>query len=151
MYERLPAPQASRGCLDPATLTAVDIACRQVEAPLDTTGSSREAIAALRDLIRDSLKRADERLAARLWAGEDVAQLVRARAWVVEQLLLWAWHRIMPGSTRMCLVAVGGFGRGELHPHSDVDLLILLDDDVAGDLPREALESFIQLLWDAGF
>ena len=151
MYERLAAPQASRGCLDPATLTAVDLACRQVERPLDSSVPFRESTGELRELIRESLNRADERLAARLWAGEDVAQLVRARAWVVEQLLLLAWHRVMPGPVNMCLVAVGGFGRGELHPHSDVDLLILLDDALVEDLPREALESFIQLLWDAGF
>ena len=151
MYERLAAPQASRGCLDPATLKAVDLACRQVERPEDGGSSSRESSEALRELIRRSLHGADACLAGRLWAGEDVVQLVRARAWVVEQLLLLAWHRLVPGLNNICLVAVGGFGRGELHPHSDVDLLILLDDAVAADLPRAALESFVQLLWDAGF
>ena len=150
MYERLAAPQASRGCLDPATLKAVDLACRQVELPLGAP-SSNESTDELRELIRRSLQGADERLSARLWAGEDIVQLVRARAWVVEQLLLLAWHRVMPDLRNICLVAVGGFGRGELHPHSDVDLLILLDDAVMDDLPRAALESFIQLLWDAGF
>src|SRR5690606_11383636 len=82
---------------------------------------------------------------------EDVVQLVRARAWVVEQLLLLAWHRVVPGLDSVCLVAVGGFGRGELHPHSDVDLLILLEDDSETAVPPQALETFIQLLWDAGF
>ncbi len=151
MYERLAAPQASRGCLDPATLRAVDLACRHFEQPLDLSTASKEQTGQLRELIRSSLQNADERLAARLWAGEDAVQLVHARAWVVEQLLLLAWHRIMPHPIDICLVAVGGFGRGELHPHSDVDLLILLDDAVAQNLPREALECFIQLLWDAGF
>src|SRR6186713_373613 len=83
MYERLAAPQASRGCLDPATLRAVDLACRQVDLPLDIINSPRESTSELRELVRKSLQAADERLAARLWAGEDVAQLVRARAWVV--------------------------------------------------------------------
>jgi [protein-PII] uridylyltransferase len=151
MYERLAAPQASRGCLEPATLRAVDLACRHFEQPLDLPTAGKEQIGPLRELIRNSLQNADERLAARLWAGEDVVQLVHARAWVVEQLLLLAWHRIMPHPIDICLAAVGGFGRGELHPHSDVDLLILLDDAVAENLPREALECFIQLLWDAGF
>ncbi len=151
MYERLAAPQASRGCLDPATLRAVDLACRQVDRPLEVAASPRESSDELRELIRKSLQSADKRLAERLWAGEDVVQLVRARAWVVEQLLLLAWHRIVPGLNDICLVAVGGFGRGELHPHSDVDLLILLDDVADHELPRAALESFVQLLWDAGF
>jgi len=151
MYERLAAPQASRGCLDPSTLKAVDIACRHVDRPEAATASLRESSEELRELIRQSLQGADKRLAERLWAGEDVVQLVRARAWVVEQLLLLAWHRIVPCLEHICLVAVGGFGRGELHPHSDVDLLILLDDTAEEDLPRAALETFIQLLWDAGF
>ncbi|HMB60289.1 MAG TPA: [protein-PII] uridylyltransferase, partial [Xanthomonadales bacterium] len=151
MYERLAAPQASRGCLDPATLKAVDLACRLVGRSSASASVSRQDIHELRDLIRTSLQGADERLAARLWAGEDVVQLVHARAWVVEQLLLLAWHRVMPELVNICLVAVGGFGRGELHPHSDVDLLILLDDEAGEDIPREAMENFIQLLWDAGF
>ena len=99
MYERLGAPQASRGCLDPATLKAVDLACRQVERPDAVTPSLRESSDELRELIRKSLQGADKRLAERLWAGEDVVQLVRARAWVVEQLLLLAcrkrrWRRL---------------------------------------------------------
>jgi len=150
-YERLAAPQASRGCLDPATLKAVDLACRQVDRPAESAASPRESRDELRELIRESLQRADKRLADRLWAGEDVVQLVRARAWVVEQLLLLAWHRTISRLDEICLLAVGGFGRGELHPHSDVDLLILLDEAAEENLPKEALESFIQLLWDAGF
>jgi [protein-PII] uridylyltransferase len=152
MYERLSAPQASRGCLDPATLKAVDLACRSVFIPKsDSEPPLEERIPPLRDMLRDALVAADQRLAERFWADEDVVQLVRARAWVVEQLLLLAWHRVVPGLDTICLVAVGGYGRGELHPHSDVDLLILLSDQSEANLPREELELFIQLLWDAGF
>ena len=77
--------------------------------------------------------------------------MVKARAWVVDQLILHAWDNLIPAGENVSLVAVGGFGRGELHPHSDVDLLILLGDDLKEELPREALEGFVQLLWDAGF
>ncbi|MDZ4730918.1 MAG: [protein-PII] uridylyltransferase [Xanthomonadales bacterium] len=157
MYERLSAPQASRGCLDPGTMRAVDLACRSVFLPAHEQQALQEQalqepeIAELRDQIRQALNGADQRLAERFWAKEDVVQLVRARAWVVEQLLLLAWHKLIPGLDSICLVAVGGFGRGELHPHSDVDLLILLSDENEDKVPKEALESFIQLLWDAGF
>ena len=46
------------------------------------------------------------------------------------------------------MVAVGGYGRGELHPHSDVDLLFLLGDNC--DSCRDILSDFLTLLWDIG-
>ncbi len=152
MYERLSAPQASHGCLDPDTMRAVDLACRSVMQPgFELQPLQDRELAELRDRIRLALSGADQRLAEGFWAKEDVVQLVRARAWVVEQLLLLAWHKLIPNLDTICLVAVGGFGRGELHPHSDVDLLILLSDEHEYRVPKEALETFIQLLWDAGF
>ena len=47
------------------------------------------------------------------------------------------------------LVAVGGYGRGELFPYSDVDVLILLNAAPDSDV-RNRLENFVQLLWDIG-
>jgi [protein-PII] uridylyltransferase len=47
------------------------------------------------------------------------------------------------------LVGVGGYGRGELFPYSDVDLLILLGNP-ADALTQAKLENFVQLLWDLG-
>jgi len=51
------------------------------------------------------------------------------------------------------LLAVGGFGRGELFPHSDVDVLVLLPDDQSPDTDealKTRIESFIGSCWDAG-
>ncbi len=56
-------------------------------------------------------------------------------------------------SPEFCLVAVGGYGRGELFPHSDVDVLLLLaegaspDDD---DALKAKIETFITNCWDSG-
>ncbi|ARU04032.1 [protein-PII] uridylyltransferase [Comamonas serinivorans] len=62
---------------------------------------------------------------------------------------LWHWADL-PGN--WTLLAVGGFGRGELFPHSDVDVLILLPDDVDHpDAAQQAqLEHFISGCWDTG-
>src|SRR5690606_21748914 len=47
------------------------------------------------------------------------------------------------------LIAVGGYGRGELHPHSDIDLLVLLEPAVQGRAD-EAVSRFLTFLWDIG-
>jgi len=99
---------------------------------------------------RDALKAADENLFERFRQGESVSRLVRVRAQLVDRLLLaqWARHRL-DASGDMALVAVGGYGRGDLHPYSDVDILILLD----GSPPPEreaALSRFLTGLWDSG-
>ena len=49
----------------------------------------------------------------------------------------------------LALVAVGGYGRKELFPQADVDLLLLLSTDAVAP-PREAIADFLQLLWDGG-
>ncbi len=77
-------------------------------------------------------------------------ELISARADFIDQLLVECWKRFLGvGSHRLALVATGGYGRRELHPHSDIDLLVLLND--AGPEPyREALENFFTFLWDIG-
>lgn len=48
---------------------------------------------------------------------------------------------------KLSIIAAGGYGRGELHPHSDVDLMILLPDNHAEEF-NELIEQFLMLLWD---
>ena len=66
----------------------------------------------------------------------------------VDAALTEAWEKCaLPHD--IALVAVGGYGRGELFPHSDVDVLILLDQ--APDKAMQTkLESLVQLFWDIG-
>ena len=94
--------------------------------------------------------RIDDSLRARHAAGERAVALVPARAREIDTLLTDAWaHGGLRGKTRACLVAVGGYGRGELHPHSDVDLLILVDRSLdRGD--QERVKGFIAFVWDIG-
>ena len=147
MHGRLAALPATGDCLD---LTQIEALENSGVIQLESKGANKK-IAELRDYLRSSMEHADKLLAERFWDGEDVVQLVHSRAWVLEQLLLLAWRKLVPLTEGIGLVAVGGYGRGELHPGSDVDLLILLDDRLDKASLKNEIEQFVQLLWDAGF
>jgi [protein-PII] uridylyltransferase len=97
---------------------------------------------------RDNLAREREALFQAYLAKPRAFTLLRDLARLTDRLLaeIWAAHDL---PARACLVAVGGYGRGELFPQSDVDVLLLLDDEVA-DGERTRLEPLIGLLWDVG-
>jgi [protein-PII] uridylyltransferase len=99
--------------------------------------------------FRDSLRAFAETLRLRFEGGEDVERLVTRRAGFVDDLLRRAWRVAMPGAAPAALVAVGGYGRGELYPASDVDVMILLDDGEATAVAG-AVERLVTLLWDIG-
>ncbi|RZJ11442.1 MAG: [protein-PII] uridylyltransferase [Rubrivivax sp.] len=79
-------------------------------------------------------------------------RLLRRLARHVDDTLRELWAQAgMP--TGACLAAVGGYGRGELFPHSDVDVLVLLPDGVEAYQPgpaKTAIERFISSCWDVG-
>ena len=78
-----------------------------------------------------------------------IYELVHARAWLVDQILRLAWQQYSwPDDA--ALVAVGGYGRGELHPHSDIDLLILLENDLDESCWQNSTQEFIAFIWDLG-
>ncbi|MBT8136397.1 MAG: [protein-PII] uridylyltransferase [Gammaproteobacteria bacterium] len=97
---------------------------------------------------KDAISRGDELLAQRFAAGEDIETLVRDRAKLIDELLVHAWTGI-DGPGDVALVAVGGYGRGELHPGSDIDIMLLLPDHT-GDSWREPAEKYFTFLWDIG-
>jgi len=82
--------------------------------------------------------------------GAPVEEIVLGRASLVDRLLTTLFeHFFVPISQPVALVAVGGYGRGELHPASDIDLMLLLQDE-EDEKTQEAIEKFIMLLWDGG-
>lgn len=97
---------------------------------------------------RAFIKEADRILSAKFLAGADIESLVYARSWLVDQVLSQCWNGVM-GDFDGALVAVGGYGRNELLPGSDVDLMILLPVVEDADTGRR-LENFLMLLWDIG-
>ena len=100
---------------------------------------------------RELLSTAHEELKARFLADEPVEALVRARAAFTDGVLrmLWAQQLEAALAQRLCLVAVGGYGRGELHPYSDVDLLVLVPTPLDGS-ERSQVETLVAFLWDIG-
>jgi len=101
-------------------------------------------------LFRQTLKSAAETLKELFLAGRVATELVLARAHLVDLLIVRAWRLYFDQAEdqNIALVAVGGYGRHELHPGSDIDVLILLRDS---DEPyREAIGSFLLFLWDIG-
>ncbi len=104
--------------------------------------------AALIAKSRQLLQQADKKLAADFAEAAEITRLVQTRAWVVEQLVVNLWRQLVAPNDQLALVAVGGFGRGDLQPHSDVDLLIL----TAREQPQQekAIGQFVQALWDMG-
>jgi [protein-PII] uridylyltransferase len=81
-------------------------------------------------------------------SGKPIKELVYKRTWFIDQLLHHAWAHILATDT-LALVAVGGYGRGELLPASDIDLMILYGRKV-GQPEKKLIEKFITFLWDIG-
>lgn len=77
----------------------------------------------------------------------EINELVHARAEFVDFILkkIWAQHHL--DEHQIALIAVGGYGRGELHPHSDVDILLLTQPNITDELVNHISE-FITQLWD---
>jgi len=98
---------------------------------------------------RALLRRAHEELQQRFLAEEPVEALVHARAALIDAVLCEAWRTHCAARTTWALVAVGGYGRGELHPASDIDILLLVPQppDTAGSA---AVERLVTFLWDIG-
>ena len=97
---------------------------------------------------RDTLQAGRQALKEKYLANGNPAALLRGTASLVDRVLRHLWQTVGMDS-QLALVAVGGYGRGELYPASDVDLLILLPDS---DTERHApmLEKLVGMLWDIG-
>jgi len=106
-----------------------------------------ESVSLLQDLRRQ-LKDGRNDLSERFHAGEPVEDLVRKLALQTDSVLQTAWHRLLPAQSEIALVAVGGFGRGELHPASDIDVLVLTRN--APEPLAAAITEFVTFLWDLG-
>lgn len=99
-------------------------------------------------IFKDALAAANSYFDDRFLAGASIRSLVQERALFVDCILHYAWHQYQ-WRDDCGLIAVGGYGRAELHPFSDIDLLILFESDHIAS-QAESIEAFIMFLWDIG-
>ncbi len=97
-------------------------------------------------VFRNALSAANHHFNNRFYEGDEAHRLVNDRAQFADVILRHAWNRFS-WDNNISLIAVGGYGRGELHPHSDIDLLILLRRDNPQKY-RQSIEQFLTFLWD---
>ena len=98
--------------------------------------------------VKDLLEKTKHIFDEMFLEGADIQALLALKAWLMDQILDALWKRYS-FDKNLSLIAVGGYGRGELQPHSDIDLLILIKDTLTDQL-GEDISSFITLLWDIG-
>lgn len=79
------------------------------------------------------------------FSGANGSEVVQRRTSLIDRMLRLA-HGRRPPSSMPALIAIGGYGRGELNPHSDIDIMFLC----RGDADRQCSTELLYMLWDAG-
>ncbi len=121
---------------------------------IETQQNSAERIAAFKKF----LKIETQRLHLRHRFGIGGAQIVAARSLIVDLLI----ERIARGAVeerlssadhpgQLAIVALGGYGRQELAPHSDIDIMFLHQGRRTAEMAASLSEAILYLLWDVGF
>jgi len=102
----------------------------------------------LRNSLRSEVAAARQGLRAAYFERPNPAQLLRRHARLVDRTVRSVWRQAgLPAAA--ALVATGGYGRGELYPSSDIDLLVLLAAE-PDEAARASLERLIGTFWDIG-
>lgn len=138
----MPQSSASPSRETPLTQEFLSLSALDMETMKSTLSSCTQPATEVRQILQDS-KRIFDQL---YLSGSDIRQLIEVKSWLMDHILNGLWQRFSFGN-EVSLIAVGGYGRGELQPHSDIDLLILVEDTI-DDTLGAALSDFITLLWD---
>ena len=98
--------------------------------------------------FRSRLQEGQKRLREDYFADGNASAMLSGRCVLIDDILRDLWQA-QHFPAKLALVAVGGYGRGELYPASDIDLLILLPAAPDEKL-KEKLEALVGLFWDIG-
>ena len=96
--------------------------------------------------IKAFLDEEDALIKAAHFTGAGGSEVVQRRTALIDRVLREVYSRLHATSPMPALVAVGGYGRGELNPHSDIDIMFLCRDET----DRQRSPELLYLLWDAG-
>ena len=100
--------------------------------------------------FKQRLKQKDTELRQKFNPHKSVSKLLKEKSDFIDEILSGCWqHFLGDYASRLTLCAVGGYGRRELFPYSDIDLVVLLDSDDTSPY-QEALSGFFTFLWDIG-
>jgi [protein-PII] uridylyltransferase len=108
-------------------------------------------------LFKDFLKVEEERLHEWHKAGGGGREIARQRSDIVDILVRELFEGVVrevatkPLAGRLCVMAFGGYGRRELTPMSDIDILFLQDKETRDKEAEEIIRRTIVALWDIGF
>ena len=99
-------------------------------------------------LLKGAVLAIDEGLKTIYESSHDVNTVVFGRSYLIDQLINSTYNYLFRNiDQEIALIAVGGYGRGELHPKSDIDLMILLKEE-ENQNTEDLLEKLLTLLWD---
>lgn len=96
------------------------------------------------------LKQKDIELRQKFDPQKSVSKLLKEKSDFIDNILSCCWrHFLGKHATQLSLIAVGGYGRRELFPYSDIDIVVLLDSEDTSPY-QEALANLFTFLWDIG-
>ncbi|MEQ1528977.1 MAG: [protein-PII] uridylyltransferase [Methylococcales bacterium] len=100
--------------------------------------------------FKQLLKQKDIELRQKFDPHKSVSELLKEKSDFIDHVLGCCWqHFLGKYAQQLCLIAVGGYGRRELFPYSDIDIVVLLDSEHISSY-QEALAHFFTFLWDIG-
>ena len=104
-----------------------------------------ETLEASTDSFKQRITESGEQTEKDFWSGADVESLVHRNAQVIDDVVVDIWQQFFSEGEPLAILAVGGYGRGELHPNSDIDILILVKRRGRFD---DRIAALVRFLWD---
>lgn len=101
--------------------------------------------------LRHYLQKIHHQLKDWFLTGADTELILQLYTQIIDEMLIHLWlQQGWQGTEPIALLAVGGYGRQALHPHSDIDITIVLDDK-SSENPTylDKIQKFMASLWDS--